>query len=72
VAEGHERFAVVVFSPGLARVLDLSTSPSYRLTVPDAATTATATAAFLDATLRGRPGDLAAALARHGHLATFA
>ena len=36
------------------------------------ATTAAATAAFLDATLRGRPGDLAADLARHGDLATFA
>jgi hypothetical protein len=81
-------------------VLDLSTSPSYRLTVPGAAhltftdaplylppvpafvgtlgrsagpaTTAAATAAFLDATLRGRPGDLASNLARHGDLATFA
>ena len=82
----------------LARVLDLSASPSYRLTVPGAAhltftdaplclppallgtlgrsagpaTTTAATAAFLDATLRGRPGDLAAALARNGDPATFA
>lgn len=30
--------------------------------------TAAVTAAFLDATLRGKPGDLAAALSRHGHL----
>ncbi|MET8052173.1 hypothetical protein ABZU75_31685 [Streptosporangium sp. NPDC005286] len=30
--------------------------------------TAAATAAFLDATLRGKPGDLAAALSRYGHL----
>ena len=80
-------------------MLDLSTSPSYRLTVPGAAhlaftdaplylppvpafvgtldrsagpPTTAATAAFLDATLRGHPGDLAADLARFGHLATFA
>ena len=88
------------YATRLARVLDLSTSPSYRLIVPGAAhltftdaplylppvpafvgtlgrsagpaTTAAATAAFLDATLRGRPGDLASNLARHGDLATFA
>jgi hypothetical protein len=88
------------YATRLAHVLDLSTSPSYRLTVPGAAhltftdaplhlppvpafvgtlgrsaghtATTAATAAFLDATLRGRPRDLAAELARHGDLATFA
>jgi hypothetical protein len=89
--EEAERYAT-----RLARVLELSAAPSYRLRVPGAAhlsftdaplflppvpsvtgslgraagpaVTAAATAAFLDATLRGHSGALAADLARYGDL----
>ncbi|MEV4458962.1 hypothetical protein [Microbispora sp. NPDC049633] len=84
------------YIPRLARVLSLSTSESYRITVPGTAhltfadaplymppvpsvvgslgrtgglsVTTAATAAFLDATLRGEPGDLATTLRPYGEL----
>ncbi|MFI6596016.1 alpha/beta hydrolase family protein [Nonomuraea sp. NPDC050536] len=86
------------YLPHLSKVLDLSGSTAYRLTVPGSAhltftdaplflpplpslagslgragslrVTAGATAAFLDATLRGKPGDLAKALSVYGRLTT--
>ncbi|MET9344590.1 hypothetical protein [Nonomuraea sp. NPDC003804] len=83
----------------LAQVLQLSTAPSYRLTVPGSAhltftdsplylpplpslvgsfgraggprVTVATTVAFLDATLRGEPGDLAGTLRRYGDLTAY-
>ncbi|MDP9869170.1 MULTISPECIES: alpha/beta hydrolase family protein [Streptosporangium] len=85
-----------IYIPRLTRVLKLSTTTSYRVTVPGTAhltftdaplymppvpalvgslgrtlgpdITAAASAAFLDATLRGKPGDIAALLSTYGDL----